>query len=191
MPVSSDDNSLSQDGEVEITRKALEEFGETDGDNATLDAITVKDECERQESVMDENEHQAFEDEAMSLETDISPFLCEATMNGQCKMLRVEEGIISQSNAYQSAPSPPEAFLAIITMPEGVSFPCGAEVAVEEEQGQKHDDYIPIKTAPDDLPATSKIESIGVECSAGCGEQSSTIIKPEKGTRTEKGRFIL
>ncbi len=56
-------------------------------------------------------------------------------MKGQGAMQWVEEGIISQSNAYQSAP---EAFSEVIATPEGVSFPFVAELTAEEDLEQKH-----------------------------------------------------
>ncbi len=108
---------------------------------------------------MDENEYQAFENEQMSVETDIVP-----------------------------ASSQLEALLPIIAAPEDVSFPQEAETTVVEELEQKRDDYIPITTS-DDLPGTRKIESTGVECSALCGEQCSTIITSDHATRTEKVRL--
>ncbi len=124
---------------------------------------------------MDENEHQAFEDGVMSLETDILPVLCEVTVNGSGTMQRVEGETISQFSVYQLAPSPPEAFSAVIATPKGVSFPHETETTVVEELEQKRDDYIPIKTTADDLPTTGKIESTGVVRSELCGEQRSTI----------------
>ncbi len=149
------------------------------GDKATVDEMTkenenalepLKAECEhqelgrdqreRQESVVDEHEHQVFDDEQMSLES----------------------GIVPVSSAL-------EALTPIIASPEGVSFPYGTETAVEEELEQKRDDYIPITTL-DDLPATSKMESDGVECSALCGERSSTIKTSEHAIRTEKVRLV-
>ncbi len=95
---------------------------------------------------MNEHEHHGFDDEQMSLDSDIVP-----------------------------ASSPLEALLPIIATPEGVTFPREAETTVVEELEQKRDDYILTKATPDDLPATDKIESTGVECSELCGEQCSTI----------------